>query len=199
MVPQNTLVRFVFLLFLAPEVIRGSGHDHACDWWAVGVLVYELHYGRTPFYAQRPTQIYEKIESHRYPINYFDERNPPIDLRKKKLGMLKGKHVLSSACKDLVAKFLVPKSALRLGYVKPGPEKVRQHSYFKGHSSFSWDKLADLTETPPFIIDLPAEEQIENLEQDPKVRYQSAGRDRSSWIPQVNTMLEKTPKLVSSA
>ena len=35
--------------YLAPELISGNGHGSDVDWWAFGVLIYELLYGRTPF------------------------------------------------------------------------------------------------------------------------------------------------------
>jgi serine/threonine protein kinase len=30
--------------YLAPEMIIGSGHDHSLDWWALGILIYEMYY-----------------------------------------------------------------------------------------------------------------------------------------------------------
>lgn len=39
--------------YLAPELVLGTGHNHAVDWWTVGIVAYELRCGRTPFDAEK--------------------------------------------------------------------------------------------------------------------------------------------------
>lgn len=58
--------------YLAPEQIQMSGHDQAADWWAVGVLLYEMAMGAVPFcfiagkpdYDMNPTELYVTCPSH---------------------------------------------------------------------------------------------------------------------------------------
>ena len=46
--------------YLAPEIILNEGHDRAVDYWALGVLAFEMVDGKTPFFAERPMDVYEK-------------------------------------------------------------------------------------------------------------------------------------------
>lgn len=47
--------------YLAPEVIKGKGYSFEVDWWALGVLIFEMLAGYPPFYDENPFGIYEKI------------------------------------------------------------------------------------------------------------------------------------------
>ena len=47
--------------YLAPEIILSKGYNKAVDWWALGVLIYEMTAGYPPFFAEQPMQIYAKI------------------------------------------------------------------------------------------------------------------------------------------
>ena len=47
--------------YLAPEVILSRGHDHCCDWWTLGVIIFEFLSGCPPFYDENQYRVYEKI------------------------------------------------------------------------------------------------------------------------------------------
>ena len=47
--------------YLAPEIILSRGYAHAVDWWALGVLIYEMRSGYAPFYDQNQMEMYKKI------------------------------------------------------------------------------------------------------------------------------------------
>lgn len=47
--------------YIAPEIITGTGHSTAIDWWALGILLYELLYGHTPFRGKNRKNTFAKI------------------------------------------------------------------------------------------------------------------------------------------
>lgn len=60
---QNIWVRSLsYLMIKAPEMIVGSGHDHTLDWWALGILIYEMIIGIPPFYNKNKHQMYFLIQ-----------------------------------------------------------------------------------------------------------------------------------------
>jgi len=95
--------------YLAPEIISNRGHNLAVDWWALGILVFELLHGQPPFAADEPMEIYQKI--------------------------MKGKvlfpNSISKNAKDLITKLLVANPSGRLGSLKRGEREVREQPFFK--------------------------------------------------------------------
>lgn len=47
--------------YIAPEVIQGAGHGIAVDYWALGILIFEMVCGYPPFFADNPFTLYQKI------------------------------------------------------------------------------------------------------------------------------------------
>ena len=80
--------------YLAPEVIKGQGYTKAVDWWALGVLIYEMLAGFSPFYNDDKYTSYEKIMS----------------------GMLDLPNFFDSSVKDLIRRLLLHDTSKRLGY-----------------------------------------------------------------------------------
>jgi len=70
--------------YLAPEVIKGKGYSFEVDWWALGILIFEMLAGYPPFYDENPFGIYEKILLGRLVFpSHFD--SPSRDLIKRLL------------------------------------------------------------------------------------------------------------------
>ena len=67
--------------YLAPEMVTHAGHDKTVDWWAVGILIYEMLIGVTPFFNKNRQVLVSKIKHSRivfpdrrtYRISYSDE------------------------------------------------------------------------------------------------------------------------------
>ncbi|XP_068778945.1 cAMP-dependent protein kinase catalytic subunit alpha isoform X4 [Struthio camelus] len=69
--------------YLAPEIILSKGYNKAVDWWALGVLIYEMAAGYPPFFADQPIQIYEKIVSGKVDLTkrFGNLRNGVADIK----------------------------------------------------------------------------------------------------------------------
>ncbi|KAF7689272.1 hypothetical protein HF521_012625 [Silurus meridionalis] len=74
--------------YLAPEIILSKGYNKAVDWWALGVLVYEMAAGYPPFFADQPIHIYEKIVSGKVDLTkrYGNLKNGVNDIKGHKWG-----------------------------------------------------------------------------------------------------------------
>lgn len=67
--------------YLAPEMVMHQGHDFSVDWWALGILIYEMLIGVTPFYNRERKLLLLKIrqskvvfpDKKKYKIDYSDE------------------------------------------------------------------------------------------------------------------------------
>ncbi|KAI7838861.1 hypothetical protein COHA_007362 [Chlorella ohadii] len=112
--------------YLAPELVTQSGHSRAVDWWAVGVLIYEMVAGYPPFYQEDRVAMFRAICStdFKYPAHFSKE------------------------LRDLVKRLLVRSTARRLGCTSGGATEVKQHPWFKG---FDWDALTQRKLKAPYV------------------------------------------------
>jgi len=125
--------------YLAPEVILNEGHDWAVDYWALGVLIYEMTTGSPPFYADDPMEVYEKILS----------------------GHLSIPSHFSRGLADLVKKLLKTSQSKRLGRTKGGTAAVMKHKWFSG---FDWDALRNKKLEVPFKPKVASMEDASNFD-----------------------------------
>ncbi|XP_031620795.1 cAMP-dependent protein kinase catalytic subunit 3 [Contarinia nasturtii] len=128
--------------YLAPEIIQSKGHNKAVDFWALGILIYEMLCGFPPFYADNPFGIYEKILNGKYEWPCLVD---PI-------------------AKDLVKKLLVPDRTRRLGNMKNGSEDIRRHRWFK---NLNWDDVYNQRITPPIKPKITTEGDTSNFDDYP--------------------------------
>ena len=67
--------------YLAPEMVKGEPHDKSVDWWAMGILMYEMLIGVTPFFNRNKQMLFTKIKNSKvifpdrkkYKIDFSDE------------------------------------------------------------------------------------------------------------------------------
>ncbi|XP_062192351.1 serine/threonine-protein kinase UCNL-like [Phragmites australis] len=113
--------------YVAPEMVRGEGHGFAVDWWAMGVLVYEMVYGRTPFKGQNRKETFRNVLQK--------EVEFPGDSRRRMPELT-----------DLISRLLEREPRRRLGYAG-GAYEIRSHQFFAG---VAWDMLTEVSR-PPYI------------------------------------------------
>jgi serine/threonine protein kinase len=120
--------------YLAPEVIRGTGHDWAVDYWALGIFLFELTNGLAPFYATNQSRRTRKILK-----GYGFVDVPPH---------------FSRGLKDLIALLLENDPARRLGRTQAGIQAIKKHIFFAG---FDWTGVLEKTIDAPIKPDVPTE------------------------------------------
>ena len=102
--------------YLAPEIVSTKGHGKGADWWALGILIFEMLAGYPPFYAAEPYEIYTKILKGEYkPPKCFDQQ-----------------------VTALTSKLLMQDVAQRLGCKAQGAEEIKKHKWFRG---LDWARL----------------------------------------------------------
>jgi len=113
--------------YLAPEIIQSKGHGLAVDWWALGILTYEMLCGYPPFYDENPFGIYQKILVGKVDFpRYFDE-----------------------FAKDIVKRLLTADKLQRLGGVQAGgAADIRRHKFFRG---VDWNALGNCSIQAPIV------------------------------------------------
>ncbi|XWS71136.1 hypothetical protein CRYUN_Cryun03dG0112700 [Craigia yunnanensis] len=109
--------------YVSPEVVHGDGHEFAVDWWALGILTYEMLYGTTPFKGKNRKETFRNVLSKE--PEFTGQRN---------------------ALTDLIGRLLQKDPKKRLGYHR-GACEIKEHAFFKG---VRWNFLTEVLR-PPFI------------------------------------------------
>ena len=150
--------------YLAPEIVLGLGHNCAADWWSLGVLIYELLAGFSPFSANTFQETYHRISRASYCFpDHFD-----------------------SVTKDLISKLLVPNPDFRLGNMRGGTSDIMMHPFF---SSINWNEVRSWSGKPS---DLNDDSGSENTISPSSPRSEASSSDMehifvnfdATWMPQ---------------
>jgi len=127
--------------YLAPEVIGGKGQSFGVDWWTLGILLFEMLSSTPPFVDNDVTQTYKKILKSHVKFPRFFSKN----------------------AKTLILQLLRKKATRRLGVVKGGATRIREHPFFTEAPDWSWESLQDQTMEPPIIPKLEDQFDIQNF------------------------------------
>jgi len=113
--------------YVSPEVLGDKPAEFGADIWALGIMIYQMFYGKTPFKERTNYLIFRKIEQLKIDFDEDDKIQIPEE------------------AKDLISKILVKDPSKRLGAGPPGSDNdishLKSHPFFKG---ISWNNLYKL-------------------------------------------------------
>ncbi|KAK3742240.1 hypothetical protein QZH41_009002 [Actinostola sp. cb2023] len=127
--------------YIAPEILQEQPYGFSVDWWALGVLMYEMMAGQPPFEAENEEDLFEAIKK--------DDVLYPVWLSREAVSVLKG--------------FMTKTNTRRLGCGSMGEQSIREHQFFR---SINWEKLEARQITPPFKPKIKSRTDVENFDRD---------------------------------
>uniref|UniRef100_A0A3Q1CM17 Rho-associated protein kinase 2 n=1 Tax=Amphiprion ocellaris TaxID=80972 RepID=A0A3Q1CM17_AMPOC len=131
--------------YISPEVLKSQGGDgyygRECDWWSVGVFIFEMLVGDTPFYADSLVGTYSKIMDHKNSLNFPDDVE------------------ISKDAKNIICAFLTDRE-VRLG--RNGVEEIKRHPFFK-NDQWTFDTIRDTV--APVVPELSSDIDTSNFDE----------------------------------
>jgi len=146
--------------YFAPEVIQSSGHNHAVDWWTVGILTFELMSGNPPFEAPNPVKTYQLIVKGITKIVFPQKCQGPVG--------------------DFIKAFLMKDPSERLAMLPGGTNNIKEHQWY---ASFEWDAMKDLSLIVPYkpVVKGPKDKSQFNAQEGERPPHMNYKDDGSGW------------------
>lgn len=147
--------------YFAPETLRQTGHNRAVDWWALGVMIYIMMSGRSPFDAPDPMKIYKKI------IKGFAKVNFPPEF--------------SDACVGMITGLGQKKAEERLTMGHLGVQNFKDHPWYH---NFTWRLLESRKLPTPFNPAINEDDvvyRLSNAEPKPMPEHAPYEDDGTDW------------------
>ncbi|KAJ3614684.1 hypothetical protein NHX12_018255 [Muraenolepis orangiensis] len=127
--------------FLAPEMLTDTSYTRAVDWWGLGVLIYEMLVGESPFPGDDEEEVFDSI------VN--DEVRYPRFLSTEAIGIMR--------------RLLRRNPERRLGSGEKDAEEVKKQPFFR---TMDWEALLQRKLPPPFVPRISGKEDVSNFDEE---------------------------------
>lgn len=127
--------------FMAPEILKEQNYTRSVDWWAFGVLLYQMLLGKSPFRGDDEDEVFNAILT--------DEPLFPIQMASEAVGLLES--------------LLDKNPQSRLGAGPRDAKEIKEHPYFK---NINFDDILNLRVPPPYIPEVKSEEDVSFFDKD---------------------------------
>ncbi|XP_015781078.1 rho-associated protein kinase 1 isoform X1 [Tetranychus urticae] len=131
--------------YISPEVLESQGggrcYGRECDWWSVGVFLYEILIGDTPFYADSLVGTYGKIMDHKNSLSFPEDFD------------------ISKEAKHLICSFLEDREK-RLG--RDGVDAIKRHPFF-ANDTWTFDNIRECV--PPVVPELISDDDTSHFDE----------------------------------
>ncbi|KAJ2459163.1 Serine/threonine kinase [Coemansia sp. RSA 2424] len=149
--------------FMAPEIVLEQRYGRAVDWWAFGVLIYEMILGTSPFHGEDENEIFDSILE--------DEILYPVRMSRDSVFI----------CQALLEK----DPSKRLGSGPSDAEDIMKHSFFTG---INWDDVLNKKIPPPYVPDIRGRFDVSNF--DPEFTNEKPGLTPTNTIIEAHDQKE---------
>ena len=178
--------------YMAPEIVRGQWYDGRCDWWSIGIIMFECLWGYTPFCRETREETKQAIALHGQHRHNFPQPPQPVSLEAQDLIyrlITEPEHRICSP--KYMANDYVPSakgaaipadkgSRTYLGrhVYSNDAEDIKRHVFFSG---LAWRQLQHVS--PPFVPKVPSAESCKYFESEMEIIGSDSSPEGSALLP----------------